>query len=50
MYVAALVAGQPIDMLVDTGSAVTLLHQHVLDRSPKNVKLSVVCEWSTFGY
>ena len=36
-------AGQPIDMLVNTGSAVTLLHQHVVDRSPKNFKLSVDC-------
>ena len=31
-------------MMVDTGSAVTLVHQRVLDRSPKNFKLSVVGE------
>ena len=36
VYVAGLVAGQPIDMLVNTGSAVTLVHQWVLDRSSKN--------------
>ena len=36
VYVAGLVAGKPIDMLVDTGSAVTLVHQRVLDRSHKN--------------
>ena len=44
MYVAWLVAGKPIDMLVDTGSAVTLVHQRVLNRSPQNFKLSVVGE------
>ena len=44
VYVAGLVAGQPIDMLVDTGSAVTLVHQRVLNRSPQNFKLSVVGE------
>ena len=44
VYAAGLVAGQPIDMLVDTGSAVTLVHQRVLNRSPKNFKLSVVGE------
>ena len=31
-------------MLVDTESAVTLVHHRVLDRSPKNFKLSVVGE------
>ena len=31
-------------MMVDTGSAVTLVHQWVLDRSPNNFKLSVVAE------
>ena len=41
VYAAGLVAGQPIDMLVDTGSAVTLVHQRVLNRSPKNFK----CGW-----
>ena len=44
VYVAGLVAGQRIDMLVDTGSAVTLVHQRVIDRSPKNFKLRVVGE------
>ena len=46
VYVPGLVGGQPVDtgMLVDTGSAVTLVHQRVLDRYPKNFKLSVVCE------
>ncbi|CAH3157892.1 unnamed protein product, partial [Porites lobata] len=44
VYVAGLVAGQPIDMLVDTGSAVTLVHQRVLNRSPQNFRLSVVGE------
>ena len=44
VYVPGLVGGQPVDMLVDTGSAVTLVHQRVLDRSPKNFKLSVVGE------
>ena len=44
VYVPGLVGGQPVDMLVDTGSAVTLVHQRVLDRSPKNFQLSVVGE------
>ena len=29
VYLTGLVAGQPIDMLVDTGSAVTLVHQRI---------------------
>ena len=44
VYVAGLVAEQPIDKLVDTGSAVTLVHQRVLHRSPNKFKLSVVGE------
>ena len=35
-------AGQPI--LVNTGLAVSLVHQQVFDRSPENFKLSVVGE------
>ena len=42
MYVPGLVGGQPIKMLFDTGSAETLVHQRVLDRSPKGFKVSFV--------
>ena len=44
MYVPRLVGGEPVDMLIDTGSAVTLVHQRVLNRSQKNFKLSFVGE------
>ena len=33
VYVPGLVGGEPVDMLIDTGSAVTLVHQRVLNWS-----------------
>ena len=44
VYAPGLVGGEPVDMLIDTGSAVTLVHQRVLNRSQKNFKLSFVGE------
>ena len=37
VYIPGLVAGQSVDLLVDTGSAVTLVNQWLLDKVPKNI-------------
>ena len=36
--------GHPVDMLVDTGSAVTLVHCHVLEKAKIDFKLGMVSE------
>ena len=36
--------GQPVDMLVDTGSAVTLVHYRVLQKAKRDFKLGLVSE------
>ena len=39
-----LVVGHPVDILVDTGSAVTLVHCRVLERAKNDFKLGMVSE------
>ena len=38
------VGGQPVDILVDTGSAVTLVHYRVLQKAKRDFKLGLLSE------
>ena len=44
VYVRGRVGGHPVDILVDTGSAVTLVHCPVLERAKIDIKLGMVSE------
>ena len=44
VYVPGRVGGHPVDMLVDTGSAVTLVHCRVLEKAKIDFKLGMVSE------
>ena len=44
VYVPGHVGGHPVDMLVDTGSAVTLVHCRVLEKAKIDFKLGMVSE------
>ena len=44
MCLVVLGGGHPVDMLVDTGSAVTLVHCHVLEKAKTDFKLGMVSE------
>ena len=44
VYVPGHVVEQPVDMLVDTGSAVTVVHFRVLESTKRNFKLGLVSD------
>lgn len=44
VYVSGRVGGQPVDMLVDTGSALTLIHCRLFEKAKTDFKLGMVSE------